>query len=273
MLNHWIRTALHLSREPADFYSGARKIIRGRVICFGDPPDKRPVIADCGFTKSKLTALRRGYYHEESIAAAQMLWERRLAQRKYGSVGITTYNHFIKTDPNKKSKRASVMGPCIQSVTLTLLNDRTTTVDVFYRTTEYYKKFPADLVFLRDMLLPNFDFTGAPISSVRFYFANITCHPMYFVTIIPHLKDPLRELDRIKGDDPYFYAWVVKWTARYVCEEHSRGILKFAQALRVRKDAMSRIDPATLRQLQSYLRRNHPGYRNTYVEEPDDEDI
>src|SRR5262249_16347231 len=150
-------------------------------------------LADSGYTTSKLRMLEKHYLHEESIAVAQELWDRRQGQRKYGSVSFTCFAHFVKggSVDAKRSKRASVFGPCIQSVSLTYLNDHTTAVDVFYRTTEFFKKFPADLVFIRDVLLPKFNFEKAPISKVTFHFANVTMHPMYFVTILPMIEDPI----------------------------------------------------------------------------------
>ena len=261
MLNDWIDSALRLCVVPADFYSGTRKIIRQRTLVYEDIQDDL-TIQDSGYTKSKMTMLIRNYHHEESVKVAMNLWERRKAQAKYGSVGFTCYNHFIKSE--KTSKRGSVMGPCIQSVTLTWLPHKATSIDVFYRTTEYFKKFPADLVFLRDFLLKPFDFEGCPIESIAFHFASITCHPMYFVTMIPHLYDPIRELRKIKHHDRYFFDWIVKWTARYICPEYHQGIQKFAQAMRVHKDAQERIDPELMPVLQEYLRDNHPGYRNQY---------
>jgi hypothetical protein len=42
------------------------------------------------------------------------------------------------------------MGPCIQAVTLTWLSRTDVGLDVFYRTTEFYKKFPADLLLLTE---------------------------------------------------------------------------------------------------------------------------
>ena len=102
---------------------------------------------------------------------------------------------------------------------------------------------------------------------INFHFANITVHPMYFVTIVPLLNDPISQLNIIKAEDRYFFDWLVKWTARYVCEEHSRGIQKFSQALRVQKDALTRIPPKRLKRLQKYLRENHPGYRNAYEDQ------
>jgi hypothetical protein len=94
---------------------------------------------------------------------------------------------------------------------------------------------------------------------------------MYFVTLIPHLEDPIAELERIKNKDRYFYDWIIKWSARYVCEEHHRGIAKFAQALRVKVDADKRIRGKSRRELVTYLRDNHPGHNNDY-QDPEDED-
>lgn len=280
MKTEWIRQVLKLSKMEADFYSGCRKIIQGYKMTFHDLWDAEDplILEDAGYTKSKLAHLVRGYLHEESVEMALKLWALRRAKTSYGSVGITTYNHFIKNDAVKKSKRASVMGPCIQALTITQIkgnNSKGTggqySIDAFYRTTEVLKKFPADLVFIRDVLLKDFDFSGMEFMGMTCHFANVTVHPQYFVTAIPEMEDPIRELERIKKKDKYFYEWIIKWTARYLCEEHYRGIAKFAQALRVKMDADLRIKGRRRRELAEYLRANHPGHRNDYVEPEGDD--
>jgi hypothetical protein len=274
MISSWLRAALDCAKTKADFYSGCRKILRGQTIDFDLANDLQ--LRHSGYTKSKASMLRRNYLHVESRETAKLLWERRLEQDKYGSVGFTTYNHFMKGQHKGSdkiegtSKRASVMGPCIQSVVLTLMHDKSTAVDVFYRTTEMFKKFPADLVFIRDELLGNSFHLTRP--TLTCYFANITAHPMYFITLVPSLNDPILSFENIKKKDKYFYDWCVKWSARYVCKEYSRGIDKFSQALRVRKDAYDRIDKDKLRELQKYLKKNHPGYRNSYQGDIDGDD-
>jgi hypothetical protein len=268
MLEDWIATCLRFSQESADFYSGARKILRGRQVKMKLGGDIE--LADAGYTKSKLTLLKKYYLNQESVDAALGLWEKRLSQGKYGSVGISCYNHFAKGNIDGKSKRGSIFGPCIQSVILTLMNDRSIEVDVFYRSTELFKKFPADLVFLYHILLKPFNIPDN--SNVTFHFANTTIHPMYGITIFPLLSDPIRELKIIKRADPFFHDWLVKWSARYVCDEHHRGIAKFAQAMRVCKDARERIPKKAMPLLQKYLRDNHPGHRSSYAETQDDGD-
>jgi hypothetical protein len=286
-MEDWKRVALAYAAKPADFYSGARKIIRARSFTFDEVSDDLK-IQDCGFTKSKLTMLRKLYLHEESRAAAVEMWDGRLERAKYGSVGFHCYNHYVKgmglasfweqynqkkaIEDHKRSKRASVMGPCIQSVSITLLPKNRTAIDCFYRTTELFKKFPADLVFLRDELLAPFNFKEAPIESITFHFANITIHPMYFVTLIPLLDDPIADMQRIARGDKKFHDWMIKWTARYLCEEHSRGIDKFAQAQRTKRDGLMRINKKMLPKVQEYLRDVHPGHRNDYVDPDGDEE-
>jgi hypothetical protein len=260
----WVHYCMIMSRMPAEFYSGARKIIRTRSLTF-DTLDDSLTLADAGYTKSKMTMLTKNYLHEESQAIAVELWERRLVQAKYGSVSFTTFNHFVKGKGTveeiaaKGSKRASVFGPCMQSVIITWVNKRTISIDVMYRTTELFKKFPADLVFIRDVLLKPFNFNGMDVS-LTCHFANITIHPMYAVTVFPHLSDPIAALDRLRIKDKFFYNWVVRWSSRYLLDEHNHGIQKFAQAIRVHKDVNERLDVGTLKLVQSYLRINHPGY-------------
>jgi hypothetical protein len=270
MKHQWVDYCLSLARTKADLYSGCRKIIRNdHWHISGEEFNGDLVMADCGFTKSKMSMLIRNYVHQESINVALKLWNERLAKGKYGSVGFTCYNHFVKGNIKGASPRGSKMGPCIQAVTLTLLDSKgKTSVDVFYRTTEMFKKFPADLVFIRDVLLPPFKIKN--LEGVNFHFANITCHPMYYVTLIPHLRDWRSHLERLKRDK-YFFDWVVKWTARYLVKEYFHGIEKFAQAMRVRHDALERIPKDQIKLLQRYLKENHPGYRGDKKEEEDDE--
>lgn len=277
MKSEWVEAVLKMSVRKADFYSGCRKIITGKTILFYDLWDAEDplVLEDAGYTKSKMSHLIRLYVHEESIEAAIKLWKLRRSKTSYGSVGFTTYNHFLKNDAVKKSKRASVMGPCIQSVVITQVKGGQKGeyfIDAFYRTTELLKKFPADLVFIRDVLLKDFDFTGMEFMGLRCHFANITVHPQYFVTILPHLDDPIAELEKLKKRDRYFYEWVIKWTARYLCEEHYRGIAKFAQALRVKMDADKRITGKRRKVLTQYLRDNHPGHTRDYKEKDGGDD-
>jgi len=270
--SQWVAHCVAMARRPAEFYTGARKIHTGVLAEFSGV-DSSLTIEDAGFTRMKLSMLRRLYWNESHAAGVSALWSARVERAKYGSVSVSTYHHLTKSDPEKRSKRASVMGPCLVGVGLTWLSRDRYAVDAWYRTTELFKKFPADLVFIRDVVLPALGVEQRFVSRLRCHFANVTSHPMYAVTWLPLLgSSAVDVLDLVRADDRRFYDWILKWTGRYVCPEHHRGIAKFAQALRVKKDALGRITGPNLETLRTYIRDNHPGYRNDYAGGEDDDD-
>lgn len=264
----WIAACLTAAHHPATLYTGARKIIS--PYRFHLTLDESLTMADAGYTTNKMRLLTKSYLHVESRDAALKLWDERRKKRKYGSVSFTTFNHFVKGDVHHKTPRGSSFGPCIQSVIITQNEKKQYAIDVPYRTTELMKKFPADVVFLRDVLLPPFDFEGLEPTGVTFHFANVTSHVMYFATILCHLADPIKELERLRKADPYYYKWVIRWTSRYFVKEHFHGIAKFAQALRV-QDHVVKAYPGDKREMVKYLKAHHPGYgRNVFTEDDDE---
>lgn len=275
MLDAWKQIAFDIAGKPESFYCGCRKIITDHTIALKGEAffDQLGKMEDFGYTKAKMKHLERLYFHEESVEKAIELWDARRKKGKYGSVGFTCYNHFVKVDPNKISKRASVMGPCLQSVILTHTPKRETRITVFYRTTEIFKKFPADLVFLRDFVLPRFNFTGVPVVSVTMNFANVTVHPMYAGVLMPHLVNPVEWLEDLKIEDKRFWVWTVRWTSRYLLEEHANGIQKFSQALRTQAGILTMFEdkPKVLARLRNYLSKNHPGGGRWDADEGEDE--
>lgn len=270
MRGEWIDFCLDMMATPADEYSGARKIISNVTRTFEEIEDDLQ-LGHCGYTKSKMSMLRRLYLVAESRDAVVPLWEKRLGQRKYGSVSFTCHGHTTKSDPTKGSKRASVMTPCIQSMSLTYHGDHTAEAHAYYRTTELFKKFPADLVFIRDELLPPFRFDTVPLKRLTFFFANVTVHPMYFAVLAPNLSNPVKALERVKDKDPYFWTWCIKWTARYLIPEYHRGIQKYAQGMRVHDEFQKAINPKTKAALTQYVGDNHPGMSSEYEDPEDDE--
>jgi hypothetical protein len=257
LLKDWVSIAEKMMFAEPDFYCGCRKILR-RVEYIQDVRSKSDLaLEQFGFTMMKQRMLEKFYVHEESIEVARELWKKRTASDKYGSVGITTYNHF------RKGK--SGMGPCIQAVVFTHIKHRgeqRTEVDVHYRTTEIFKKFPADLILLRDILLPPFATKVAPFEQVRFVFDNVTVHPMYWITLAPYIPDPIHHLEKVRSWDDKLWLWIVKWTGRYICPEYNNGIEKFAQAVRTRNSGLELLGEKKLLMLQDYMRINWPGVRH-----------
>ena len=256
----WIDACLRFARCSADLWSRDQKILRQRRITFHNW-DNSLTPDDVGYTGAKLTTLERHYLHDESRDAAVKLWELIRSKGQYKSAAFSTFNHVIKNGSSfeeaaeNKSSIGSVQGPCMLAVTVTWLAKDQVAIDVPYRSTEVLKKFPADVVLLRDVLLTPFDFSGMEIT-VTANFTNMTLHPMYLACILPHLDDMLGELDRIKERDPTFHHNVVKRTAGYVCPEYGKGIANHSQSLRVQKFILSAIKGRKLRELQEYL-RNH----------------
>lgn len=271
MKQFWLEISEKLALQRADLFVGARKVVQ--AVRFDYEWDEDTVhdlkMEDAGFTKSKMSMLIRNYYLEPSVKAAVMLWKERLKKKKYGSVGFSCYAHFVKGDLTGATKMGSKFGPCIQAVTLTYHKKRTT-VDVYYRSTELFKKFPADLVFIRDILLPKFNFREAPIDKIRFYCANVSVHSMYAVTLFPSMKDPIAFLERVRRKDPFFWKWCISWSARYLCKEYCNGIQKFMQAMRTCKIANRDIDKKKQFKLRAYLRLHHPKKESARFEEEDD---
>jgi hypothetical protein len=203
-------------------------------------------LQDIGYTKTKITMLKKLYLHDESYKKAIQMWDYFIARGKYASTSFHCYNHLIKPGATSPLEKVSTRGPCLQSVVISYLDKETAEVDIFYRTTELFKKFPADLYFIYNNLLPGFNFTDVKLKSVNCHFANITLHPMYFLTAAALHESPI-EFFRALDKDDRFTRHVMKWTLKYLDDD--RGILKFKQATVTRDKARSLLYPAETRRI------------------------
>lgn len=209
MKNSWVDLCTELSLTPTDYYTTDKKIFRGRTETF-DTFDPGLTLEELGYTKAKMRLLENLYIHEESIEEAVRQWDIRRTKGKYGSVGFHCYNHTVKPWSKDGRRRASLHGPCLQSVTLTVLNRQTAHFDVFYRTTEIYKKYPADLLLLHEHLIPRFNLEGMEYK-VTFHFANMTVNPTYFGVLLTFKDDPLKFLKLVERRDPKYFVGCAKW--------------------------------------------------------------
>jgi hypothetical protein len=141
------------------------------------------------------------------------------------------------------------------AVAITWMAKDQAAIDVYYRTTELFKKFPADLVFLRDVLLKPFDFSGMAIT-VTCHFANVTLSARYWVTVLANIDDPMEAMEGIKKSDARYYERLIRCTAEYLCPEKGTSIANHAQSLRVKKHALNSFNGHGRRELQGYLRDN-----------------
>ena len=258
----WLNWCIDLAcAQESYFWSGARKILHDRQL--DTRLDQTLTIHQIGYTKYKLTRLHDQYFVKDSFDVAMMLHARNIARKKYASSAFHCYGHLLKATDENRSKRGSVMGPCVQSVVLTLRpHEKRTAVDVFYRTTEAFKKLPADFIWLRDYVLchvPGQD--QYPIVNVKFHFVNVTIHPMYIATILPLVPDPIATLQLIRERDEAMWSWSGKWLTRYLIGGAAgRGIEKFAQAQRTAMAAVTLLEGEVSDTVIRYLCRNRKNF-------------
>lgn len=167
---------------------------------------------DLGYAKggSKINQLKRNYYNEESVREAKKKMSERAAQT-ITSVGISTIG----------GAKANSQGHCIRSVVVSRYSPKITVsrqqevyLDVFYRTTELLRKFGADLLFLKDFLVPEI-LEGNPWgvktpTAVRMYFSSCFFSAL-FIPVLYQFIDPTAFLQQLykKEGDSQFYRRVV----------------------------------------------------------------
>jgi hypothetical protein len=232
--SQWLEECLRLARRPSDLWPHERKILRNQRITF--VLDDSLNLGDVGYTDLKAGNLERLYLHESREEALRQ-WEGR---KGFCSVAFHCFNHVSKI-----AGRGGKQGPCLLSVTVTQVGNNVV-ANIAYRSTEFFKKFPADLIFVRDVLLRPF-----AVTTVTFHFANVTVHPMYFPILFPLLDDPVEELRELERREPRFWRVAVRESKDLLCGGTRNK--NFMQAQRVGKHVIARIDPRTLRQLRAYL--------------------
>lgn len=235
MKQDWINQAHALTIVPPNgtsiFRAGNRKVFRNVNLVWNTWTDDL-TLADVGYTDAKRKMLIKAYRHEESIEVAKELMAHHLSRRKFASVGITGYNHFKKGHTG--SKIASHMGPCLQSVVFMLLPKQHFEADVNYRSTEFYKKFPADLLFLHN-IFEEFEFVP---ERVNMHFSAITISGMYYPILLMNTEKPIKSLKALMNGDPKFFTECRKWLLQYLCEEYRTPLLKHSQSMMVCKQVL-----------------------------------
>lgn len=259
MKHRWIKLCAKLSATPPDFYASCRKILRNTTVNFPAESWKNDLtLEDIGYTKNKLNRLIKDYRHVESHEKAIDLWNHFTERGSYASASFTTYNHLVKAGATSPSEKKETRGPCLQSVVISLIpgkrGERKAAVDVYYRTTEFFKKFPADLLLLDGLLKP-FDFDKVPLESIQMHFAGVTCHPMYVIVPAALAKDPVDFFEAIRKTDARFYRECVSWTHKYLVT--SRGITKFAQAIATQKKALASLEKNGNNHLIDYIKDHY----------------
>ena len=248
LVERWADLCFDLAKQPGVCTAGSRKILRNiqwSVPCLDDSL----TLGYLGYkeaTGTKMAQLKRYYWNEQSISRGVSDLEHRVMDMGgYGSVGITTHG--------KTKEGFTKHGFCIQAFTLTALPKKRTEVDIFYRTTEVVKKFGADLVFFRDVVLPEFNraLEVSPITQVNFHIANLSVHPMFFPILAITVSNWEERMLEIKKVDPKFYGSIIRWSYRCITDEQA----KYKQAVRVGLAIKRELSPKRVRAIVRFLKR------------------
>lgn len=260
MRRDWLKLCEQLSNTEATYWSGGKKIIREVSYRFPDPMG--PLTLDeIGYSDVKMTLLRKAYVHEESLSAAVDQWNNRrnYKPKSHWSTGFSCYNHILKSHSNADEDYdglGSVMGPCLQAVTISHTINGTAEIEVFYRTTEIFKKFPADLILLRDHMLNRFDFERTPLAGMTIRASNVTVSPTYAPTMFLLVKDPIRIINDVAKNDPKFHRVVCRWMVNILQGPES----KFNQARRTQRAVKRLMSDERRDMLISYISKTYPEY-------------
>lgn len=262
MLSTW-KNIIHKALYHPDFFHVSGKRISQNVIHTSPIEEflKPDFTLDMLGYKARKAQLLDGYYFvQESVDIALEQLTSRRKKNTYGSTGITTYGHFSKRERPEH-------GPCMTSIVLTHIPPDQTNVTVSYRSSEVFKKFGADLVWLHQKILPIFD---PRKGGITFFFSNLTYHPQYWSVLVPYITDPVAELKKIKKHDPILYNGTLRWVYRFVNNDPS--MLKFRQSFRVGKHLKRLSSNEKLLALKDYVNSNYTPKKFLALETEDELD-
>ena len=179
MFDDFMRHGRDLTLGQRHMTTTGKKVYQNIAIRF-DPYGPPLKLEHVDYQPVKLTHLKRLYGHEESLAAAVELWDRRAEKGGYWSVGFHCFAHYVKPWDGV-SGVASTHGPCLQAVTVTSCSAKEAIITLNYRTSEFYKKFVADLIYVQNELMPRFNLHNRKWVGLDVVFNNVTINYDYFV--------------------------------------------------------------------------------------------
>ena len=181
--------------SPTAGWQAIGKVAQGLTFKTDHLPDWK--FEDWGYGRNKLTQLNRNYFNEEEFKRVYEVLRRR-NENKYTSVAVSLRG---------KPKDSRSQGWCMLSLVVSRMK-REVAIEVQYRTTEAILKFAADVIYLRDWLLPYLGLgpssTGYTPSVYRFRFANCALSGAYFPYLVDKL-DLVKFLSGVHHQDREFF--------------------------------------------------------------------
>ena len=226
LTTEWASFVSELALDPPYLFAGSQAIypnVEWEFDALTLLEDKGMQLSNIGFTPTKIKQLTHHYINQPTIDRAKADLDDRLAGRKYGS-GVWDFRGEVK--------KTTKQDYCITAGVIAYYPPhKHTSIFINYRTVELIFRYRADLLFLRDVVLPQFELERMPPDTITFRFVNCTIHPMFYVMLLVNLPDFDDHLDKMKEKNPKMYRQVARWT-----DIHLTGRYKsYATAARVQK--------------------------------------
>lgn len=236
LMQAWADFVYRLSLKPPYLMVGSQAIypmtswtIPGSLLL----DDSSMSLQRIGFTNTKIKMLTHHYLNEPTIERAKFDLDARIEEWKYGS-GVWDF----RGEPKRTTKQDYCMTAGVVAFYPTKNNSHTR-VTIYYRTVELIFRYRADLVFLRDVVLPKFELGRCPPDKIIFQYANSTLHPMFYVMLLCEVEDPDEYLSVLKLKNPQVFREAVRWSKVHLAGEYR----KYLTAARV-QDNLRKAVPA-----------------------------
>lgn len=209
LMDRWVDFLDDVARRTPYIYTGAQAIhpdLEWTMPAEELMGDQSMVLDRIGFTDRKIQQLKKWYENPVTIERAKSDVHDRISSKKYGS-GVWDF----RGSPKKNTKQDF----CITSGTVAYYpgKDRNhTRITINYRTVELIFRFRADLIFLRDVILPQFELDCCPPDTITFRFVNATLHPMFYIMLLIEHPNFEKHLDDIQLAAPKLYKEIIRWT-------------------------------------------------------------
>ena len=226
LTTEWASFVSELALVPPYLVSGSQSIypnIEWELDAATLLEDDTMQLSNIGFTPTKIKHLTHHYINQPTIDRAKQDLDDRLASRKYGS-GVWDFRG--------KVKKTTKQDYCITAGVISYYPPhKHTRIFLHYRTVELIFRFRADLLFFRDVVLPQFKLERMPPDTITFRFVNCTIHPMFYIMLLVNLPDFADHLDKMLMSNPKVHRQVTRWTHIHLTGQYK----SYATAARVQK--------------------------------------
>lgn len=240
MIEQWKQLIWAAAEHPTLAVSGVRKIASD--MAFEIPGDQLTTdldYTDICYTAAKGRQLMRNYWNQDEVDAAVA----KLLSRK----GKDHSSVSIQLRGREKDSRSQ--GYCMQNLVITV-TPNTSSVDIYYRSTELVQKFLADLIFFAQVLPPIFKELGIEPEVIRFKFANVYLSAVFMPIFLRYEEDPHGFFKHLQKHDPKFFRTCGLATRRFFNETHNYTYRTRVKMFEYWKEY---VDPAKVKTLGAML--------------------